>query len=185
MIIGLTGSMGAGKGEVVKILERLGFKYITLSQMVREEARHRGIPEEREKLMEVGNSMRKKHGPGVLAKLALQKIQAHAHDKWVIDGIRNPAEIEELKKDENAHIWGIIADQDFLISRILRRARPSDPKTHQEVLDRIQREWGKGEPQDGQQMERCMRHTDSLIENEGSLQELDKKVMELYNSLQS
>ena len=176
--------MGAGKGEVVKILERLGFKYITLSQMVREEARKQGVPEEREKLMEVGNAMRKAHGPGVLAKFALQKIEGHKHDKWAIDGIRNPAEIEELKKGDNAHIWGLQADQDILISRILRRARPSDPKTHQEVLARIEREWGKGEPPEGQQMERCMRHTDVLIENEGSLQELDKKVMELYNSLQ-
>ncbi len=184
MIIGLTGSMGAGKGEVVKILERMGFEYITLSQMVREEARRRGIPEEREKLMEVGNAMRKKHGPGVLAKLALQKIQAHPHDKWVIDGIRNPAEIEELKKDEKAHIWGLQADQDLLIARILKRARPSDPKTREEVLRRIEREWGKGEPPDGQQMERCMRHTDVLIENEGTLQELDKKVMALYSELQ-
>ena len=181
MIIGLTGSMGAGKGEVVKILERLGFKYVTLSQMVREEARKRGIPEEREKLMEVGNSMRKKEGPGVLAKRALQKIQARRHGKWVIDGIRNPAEIQELKKDENAHIWGLQADRDLLISRILKRARPSDPKTHQEVIERVEREWGKGEPPEGQQMERCMRHTDELIENEGSLEELDKKVMELYN----
>ncbi len=137
MIIGLTGSMGAGKGEVVKILERLGFKYITLSQMVREEARRRGIPEEREKLMEVGNSMRAKEGHGVLAKKALKKIQVHSHDKWVIDGIRNPAEIDELKKGENVHIWGLTADRDMLVSRILKRARPSDPKTEEEIMNRI------------------------------------------------
>lgn len=183
MIIGLTGSMGAGKGEVVKILERLGFRYITLSQMVREEARRRGISEEREKLMEVGNSMRQKHGPGVLAKLALQKIQAHSHDQWVIDGIRNPAEIEELKKGENAHIWGIKADRDLLVSRILKRARQSDPKTAEEIMKKIEREWGVGEPPEGQQVERCLRHSDVLIENEETLEELDKKVMKLYNKL--
>lgn len=183
MIIGLTGSMGAGKGEVVKILERLGFEYITLSQMVREEARARGVPEEREKLMEVGNALRGIEGAGVLAKRALQKIKLHPHDKWVIDGIRNPAEIDEVKKGENAHVWGLHADREILVERILKRGRPSDAKTPEEILHKIEREWGKDEPHDGQQMERCMEKIDVLIKNEGTLDELDKKVMELYNKL--
>lgn len=107
MIIGLTGSMGCGKGEIVNILQKKGFEYITLSSMVREEARLRGIPEEREKLMEVGNSMRAEGGVGILAKKALQKIVSSAQDKWVVDGIRNPAEIDELKlNNKKVYIYG-------------------------------------------------------------------------------
>jgi len=182
MIIGLTGSMGAGKGEVVKILDPLGFQYITLSQMVREEARKKGIPEEREKLMEVGNHMRQTEGAGVLGKRALQKIRGSENDKWVVDGIRNPAEIDALKEGQNVHIVGLQANRDLLVQRILKRGRESDPKIAEEVIARIQREWGKGEPPEGQQMERCMQKIDHLIVNEGTLEELDKVVISYYNA---
>lgn len=183
MIIGLTGSMGSGKGEVVKILEKVGFRYITLSQMVREEARKRGVPEEREQLMEVGNSMRAADGNGVLAKAALQKINESGHDKWVVDGIRNPAEVDELKKNPDAHVVGLHADRKLLIERILKRNRDSDPNSHEEILHKIEREWGKGETEEGQQMEQCVQKADIIIENEGTLEELDKKFIDYYNGL--
>ncbi|MFH1284058.1 MAG: AAA family ATPase [Candidatus Peregrinibacteria bacterium] len=185
MIIGLTGSMGCGKGEVVKILEKEGFSYITLSSMVREEARKRGVPEEREVLMEVGNSMRAKEGSGVLGKRALNHIQNSENDKWVVDGIRNPAEITELKKSDAVYIVGVNADKYILVERILSRQRESDPKAEDEILSRIERELGKGESEDGQQVGKCIELADIVIDNEGTLEELSQKFMEYYNSVRT
>jgi dephospho-CoA kinase len=180
MIIGLTGSMGCGKGEVVKILEKEEFKYITLSMMVREEARRRGVPEERERLMEVGNSMRKEGGAGILARRALETISASGYDKWVIDGIRNPAEIIELKKGENVYIVGIKTDLDLLVERIISRNRESDAKTRDDIVHKVRREWGEGEPEDGQQVGKCMEKVDFLIDNNGTLQDLNRNFSEYY-----
>ncbi|MBU1151400.1 AAA family ATPase [Patescibacteria group bacterium] len=185
LVIGLTGPMGCGKGEVVKLLEKEGFEYITLSMMVREEARRRGIEEEREKLMEVGNSMRSAEGAGVLAARALRKIMESGHDNWVVDGIRNPAEIEELKTIKNAHVVGISANEDILVERVLGRGRESDAKDRDEILRKLRREWGVGEPEDGQQLEKCMERADVIIPNEGTLEELHKKFIEYYNFLRS
>lgn len=184
MIIGLTGSMGCGKGEVVNILEKRGFSYITLSMMVREEARKRGVPEEREQLMEVGNSMRAEGGAGVLAERALQKIAESGHDKWVVDGIRNPAEIDALKKGKDVHVVGVHASKDILVERILSRGRESDAKVRDDIIRKLERELGKGEPEDGQQVAKCMEKVDQIIENEGTLQELDAKFETFYRSVQ-
>jgi len=198
MIIGLTGSMGCGKGEIVKILEKEGFSYITLSMMVREEARKRGIEEEREKLMEVGNSMRREEGAGVLARRAVAKILASGHDKWVIDGIRNPAEIDEVRKveEKKADFIGVIDGKDFrsfivgvnterelLISRILSRARESDAKTKDEIVRKIDRELGVGEPEDGQQVAKCLQKVDVMIDNNGTLAELSNGFLDWYNKV--
>jgi dephospho-CoA kinase len=190
MIIGLTGSMGCGKGEIVKILEKEGFLYITLSMMVREEARKRGIEEEREKLMEVGNSMRREEGAGVLARRAVAKILASGHDKWVVDGIRNPAEIDEIKKvtpvegkDFRSFIIGVETEKELLISRILSRARESDAKTRDEIVRKIDRELGVGEPQDGQQVAKCLQKVDVMIENNGTLEELSSGFLKWYNGV--
>lgn len=183
LIIGLTGSMGCGKGEIVKILEKKGFQYITLSMMVREEARKRGVAEEREKLMEVGNSMRKESGAGVLAQRALEKIENSEGDLWIVDGIRNPAEIDALKKGENVHIVGVSTDREVLVERILGRARESDAKDRVEILRKLEREWGVGEPPDGQQVGKCMEKADIVIPNMGTLEELDEAFVAFYEKV--
>lgn len=190
MIIGLTGSMGCGKGEIVKILEKEGFSYITLSMMVREEARKRGVEEEREKLMEVGNSMRREEGAGVLARRAVAKILSSGHDKWVIDGIRNPMEIDELRKfnvgREKADFVGVVGvntERELLISRILSRTREGDAKTRDEIIRKIDRELGVGEPKDGQQVAKCLQKVDVMIDNNGTLAELNNGFLKWYVSV--
>lgn len=185
MIIGLTGSMGCGKGEVVKILQKEGFDYITLSSMVREEARKRGVPEEREKLMEIGNFMRSEDGAGVLASRAIEKIKASDCDKWIIDGIRNPAEIAELRKGKDVHIVAVNAGRDVLVERIFRRSRQSDPDVYAEIISRIERELGKGESDDGQQVAKCINDADIVIDNEGTLEELSDKFLSFYSKTQN
>jgi dephospho-CoA kinase len=183
IIIGLTGPMGAGKGEVTRVLQAKGFEYISLSSMVREEARRRGVEEEREQLMEVGNSMREEHGTGVLAKKGLEKIQNSDCNLWVVDGIRNPAEIVELKASGLAAIVGVNAPRELIVSRILKRARPGDATDEASIIAKLDREWGVGEPDDGQQMERCMEKVDILIQNDGTLAELDQKIISYYHSV--
>lgn len=181
MIIGLTGSMGCGKGEVVKILQNLGFRYITLSSIVKEEAKKRGVFEEREQLMDIGNELRKKEGAGVLAKRVLGKITASGYEKWVIDGIRNPAEIEALRKVENVFIIGISVNQELLIERIFGRGRSGDSKAREEIVRKIEREWGKGELASGQQVGKCMDMADVIVSNDGAIKELGEKVISYYN----
>ncbi len=176
MLIGLTGTMGSGKGEVVRVLEKLGFQYLTLSQMVREEAKRQGIPEERERFQDLGNAMRAQGGLGVLAKKALEKIGTEGGDRWMVDGIRNPAEIDELRKKGSVHIVGVTTDRDTAVLRILQRGRPSDPKTREEVLQRIEREWEeKGKPE-GQQVGLCVKKADRVLNNSGTLEEFVRRV---------
>ena len=99
MLIGLTGPMGSGKTTVLEVLKKLDYQYVTLSDMIREEADRRGIRQERENMMNIGQNLREEFGAGVLAERALQKAKKSGGGNWVIDGIRNPAEVEILKKN--------------------------------------------------------------------------------------
>ncbi len=185
MIIGLTGSMGCGKGVVVEILEEMGFEYITLSMMVREEARLRGVEEEREKMMEVGNSMRAAEGAGVLAKRALKKIATSDNPNWVVDGIRNPAEIDALREADDVHVFGIETNHEILVERIMERGRESDATERDAILHKIEREWGQGEPEDGQQVGKCMAKVDYTVDNNGTLEEYKENFMNYFNQIKN
>ena len=92
MVIGLTGKNGSGKTEIAKYLLSRGFEYHSLSDEIREEAGKRGGPVTREVLIEVGNDLRGRFGPGVLAERILLRLD---HERnHVVDSIRNPAEVE-------------------------------------------------------------------------------------------
>ena len=171
--IGLTGPLASGKGEVSKFLKSKGFNYISLSDMVREELRKRGLEETRDNLMMVGNSLRKDEGAGVLGKRVREKIESNSNKlNWVIDGIRNPAEIRELRKMENFFLLAVAAPKETLIKRVKERKRGSDPLSDEEIEKKLVREWGIGEPPDGQQVGACMGEADFFIMNDNSLDEL-------------
>lgn len=180
MIVGLTGLMASGKGEAVKILIENGFKHVTLSDMLRKEAQKQGIEASRENLQNLGDKMRKEHGAGVLAMKARESV--NENENWVIDGIRNPAEIVELRKARNITVIGIHADREVLVQRILSRNREGDKKSREEIESLLDREIGISQPEDGQQVGKCMQMVDHLIVNEGTLEELRDKMLAMVHS---
>src|SRR5262249_18412042 len=96
MIIGLTGKNAAGKGAVADFLKNKSFYYYSLSDVIREELESKGIPVTRDTLIIAGNDMRQRFGPDILARLTIKKIDPNRN--YVVDSIRNPAEVEALRK---------------------------------------------------------------------------------------
>jgi len=180
MYIGMTGPIASGKGEVIKLLEEKGYKYISLSDIVREECDKRGLERVRLNLQNTGDSLRKEFGAGVLGMKVREKVLAEPDTDWVIDGVRNPAEVEELRKMDGFHLIAVTANRDILMERVLSRAREDDQNTtEEEILARIKRDWGEGEPPEGQQVGKCVEMADFTILNEGTLEELHEQFEEI------
>ncbi len=176
-IIGLTGVMASGKGEVVKLLVNRGFKYISLSDIVRREVALRGVEVNRSEMQDIGNSLRAKGGAGVLGSMVREEILSSSVSHWVVDGIRNPAEVEELKKIKGFQLWAVeVKNIGILIDRIKLRRRQGDSEDENVLKERIMRELGKNEPPDGQQVEKSMAMADWSLDNSSSLEELHKVV---------
>ena len=74
MLIGLTGRIASGKGQIVEYLEKKGFEYYTISKVVREEAAKINIPITRESLQDVGNLIRRYEGSGGWIKRLIQRL---------------------------------------------------------------------------------------------------------------
>lgn len=178
MIIGLTGRIASGKGEIAEFLKEKGFEYYTISQAVREEASKIKIPITRESLQDVGDLIRKYEGTGGWIKRIIQKINLSKNQ--VIDGIRNPGEIEELKKTENFVLISVNAAQKIRFERVLNRDKPSDPKDWEGFVKIDERDFEDKSNPNGQQVGKCMNMADYKLENNGTLDELKSKIEELY-----
>ena len=91
----LAGPAGAGKTMVAEMLVRdYGFTRVSLGGICREEARRRGLPQDRATLQAMGDALRGQE-PARVAILAWQGIR-RAQGPVVIDGVRLRAEAEWL-----------------------------------------------------------------------------------------
>ena len=166
MIIGLTGSIGSGKGVVSDFLKEKGFVYLSLSNKVREIGKKRGIEINRKSLQDLGNKLREEDGVGVLSKYILEEINDKNYEKVVVDGIRNPSEIEVLRKLEGFFLVSVDAPQKIRFERIKERYRESDPKTWDKFLEVDNRDKGVGETLTGQKVGKCMEMADFFLIND-------------------
>ncbi|PIR49187.1 hypothetical protein COU80_00355 [Candidatus Peregrinibacteria bacterium CG10_big_fil_rev_8_21_14_0_10_55_24] len=176
-VIGLTGSLGSGKGEVVKMLSSRGFRAISLSDIVREEATKRGLEHTRENLQNTGNALREKHGPGALGKRVRETIEHDSSAQWIVDGIRNPGEAEELRRIPGFKMVGLSADREIIIRRVMERQREgANALSRESIIEKLEREMGKGEPPEGQQVGKCLNNVDYIFLNESTLEDLERKL---------
>jgi dCMP deaminase len=131
MILGISGLNGAGKGEVVRFLEQRSFHPLSLSDVIREELRSKGLDETRDRMIEAGTALRAAEGPGVLAMRLVRSFEPDRNT--VIDSVRHPAEVEVLRRHTDALrlIWVTAADETRL-TRIRARGRGGDPTTLEE-----------------------------------------------------
>src|ERR1051326_9279150 len=123
MLIGLTGRNASGKGEVARYLQRKSFYYHSLSDVIRDEIRTRGLDPTRDLLITVGNELRQRYGSNILAERILAKIEDDKH--YVIDSIRNPTVVDTFRTAKNFKLIRIEAPPETRFQRILHRQRES------------------------------------------------------------
>ncbi|MEW5955018.1 MAG: AAA family ATPase [Candidatus Micrarchaeota archaeon] len=184
--IGLTGTFASGKGAVIEAAEKiLGKKAAVLStsDFVREETTRRGLSLERTNLQKVSTAMRQERGFGVFAEIALKRADALSSSVKVVlvDGIRNPGEVEMLRNavGKNFRLWAVDAPISLRYQRVKSRARAGEHLLSFAEFKASEEKERKGAGAAGQLIDACMALADENIENDGSLEELEKKVAAL------
>jgi len=183
-VIGLTGTIGSGK-EVVKdsIKKKYDCYYVTLSDIIKSEMEKKKGTFNRTTLQDMGTEMRKKYGDHILAMLAIEYL-GRDKEAIIIDGIRNTAEIEYLKKKfgDDFKLVAVDAPQEIRFQRIVDRGR-EDPKAWEEFVRADERDQGIGEEEHGLHVKDCVDRADFLIVNDGSLEGLENNVNEVMEKI--
>ena len=119
MIIGLTGTLGSGKGMVAEYLtKKHNFTYYSVRNFFAQEVLHRGKMVNRDTIAEVAASVRAEHG----ATYALEQLMSQmlTGKNVVIESIRTKEEAQYLKS-KGAFLWAIDADLQVRYQRTLQR----------------------------------------------------------------
>ena len=188
--IAIVGPIGAGKTTVSDILiEEFGYVRYKISQGLYDEVERRGLERTRIILQDVGDDLRNLKGPGVLSKLAVEKLKKDGVDqskKIVFESIRNHNEILVLQEEYGDELFVISVDTPLEVRykrAVERKGQYNEQDTTFEEFKKIaERDLGKGNGENEQNVLKCMELADIEISNDGTLEDLKKKVETLVIS---
>lgn len=145
LVVGLAGMPGAGKSVVVNVARERGYGVLVMGDVVREEARRRGLEPTPDNIGRIMVELRRKEGSTVISKRCIPKIERVTRDRLVIDGIRSLQEVEEFKKHfPNFILVAVHSSPQTRFRRLHYRQRSDDPKNWQIFRERDMRELSVG-----------------------------------------
>lgn len=175
MIIGVTGTDGAGKGAAVDFLVRKrSCTHYSSRQVIEAEVVARGLESNRQQLRLVANDLRAQYGNDVLVARALKQIGVDQVSCAVIESVRTLAEAETLR-DAGGVLLAIDADPKERYRRISGRKSATDNISYEDFLAQEKIEMNDADPH-GMQKAAVIKSADYTIMNNGSLRALWQKM---------
>jgi|SRR3989344_3270015 len=176
-IIGVTGTNGAGKGEVVRYLvESLGFMHYSVSDFIVEEITRNGLTVDRDNMIMVGNDLRAIFGPAHIVEELYKKASEDGGDS-VIESLRALAEMRRVR-ELGGTIIGIDADVRIRYERIRARRSSKDAISFEQFIAQEHSEMNPGNPTK-QDLRGALARADVVITNDGTLEELHGRLDEV------
>ncbi len=174
MILGLTGSFGAGKGWVANYLvTEKGFAHFSARTFIIAEITRLGLPINRDSMIVVANDLRKNHGPTYIFEQLVGMAKEHGGD-CVVESIRAVAEAQYLK-GQGGVVLGIDATPEIRYDRIRKRGNETDNVTFAEWRDQEIRESNPDDPTK-QDIFGALRESDHIISNDGDEEALRQAI---------
>ena len=176
-IIGITGTLGAGKGTIVEYLtENRDFQHYSVRQFLIEEIEKRGLPINRDSMTNVANELRAANTPYYIVG-ELYKQAMSSGKNAVIESIRTPGEVEFLQQQGSFILIAVDADSKLRFDRIKKRKSATDQIDYATFLSNEKREMTTADP-NKQNLQKCIKMADFILNNNGSIGELIEKLEE-------
>ncbi len=137
---------GCGKEEFLAVAAARGFTVIRMGDVVRDEAKRRGLPVTDAAVGPLAHEERKAHGYGIWAERTIPHVTGQ---RVVIDGLRGGAEVDVFRRAFGARlaVVAIHASPRRRFERVSKRGRSDDVGSWEEFSIRDERElgWGLGD----------------------------------------
>ncbi len=178
IIIGITGTLGAGKGTVVKYLvENYGFVHFSVRKFITKEIKNRNLPLNRDTLTLIGNDLRQNHSPSYIVDCLYKEAEKEGNN-CVIESIRTPGEVMSLRKHENFKLLSIDADPIIRYERIRLRNSETDQVQYETFIANEMREYESNDP-NKQNLGKCIEMADFHLTNNGTIEDLYNEIEKL------
>ena len=177
MILCITGMPGSGKSIISDVAKSLGFRVVSMGDVIRKEAEARSMEITPASLGALMLELRKMEGQDALAKRCFADIRK-GKAPVIVEGVRNPEELDYFKCSADILLIAVHASPATRFDRILKRARPDDPKDLATFRERDLRELKVG-------LGSVIAQADKMFLNEGTLEELQATAKKFFEGVRS
>jgi dephospho-CoA kinase len=181
IIIGITGTLGAGKGTVVEYLQQKGFRHYSARDLLVKEIVKRGLTVDRDCMVVVANELRSKNSPNYLAE-ELYREAATSGENAVIESLRTEGEVNALRQKGGFYLIAVDADTRSRYDRIIARGSETDKISFEEFLRHEKREMYSADPNQ-QNLAKCAEMADHQIFNNGTREQLYTEIDEVLKNM--
>lgn len=173
MIIGVTGTNGAGKGTVVEYLIQKGFQHYWVREFLVEEIKKRGLPVNRSSMRDVANDLRRTHGPSYVIEMLYARAKGSGGNA-LIESVRVLGEANFLH-EHGVMLIAVDADRKVRYERSIARSSETDKVDFDTWVKEEEREWANTAEWD-MDVVGVMKIADFTITNNGTLEELHTQI---------
>jgi len=182
IIFGITGTLGAGKGTIVEyLISKYNFEHYSVRSYLIERIEEKGLPVNRDSMVVVANELRASQSPSYIID-ELHKKAVESGKNCIIESIRTPGEVDSLRKKENFWLIAVDADPKVRYERITARKSETDNVSFDAFVENEKREMTSSDP-NKQNLSKCIEMADFVIDNSGSLFDLQQKVKDVLKKI--
>ena len=176
-VIGVVGYPASGKGEISRIATEMGVPVVVMGDVIRREAARAGLGTGDTALGEMAKRLRREGGMDAVALATIPAVEALDAPLVVIDGLRGDAEVKRFRERFPGFLLiGIVSAFEKRLARSSARGRSDDLSRAADLRNRDRREDGFG-------LGRALAGADRVIENNGSLEDFERKARSLLFDL--
>jgi dephospho-CoA kinase len=183
MVIGITGSLGGGKGTVVDyLISKHGFSHYSSSGLLTEMLKERNETVDRDAMYHLANELRAKNPAGVPAETFAKYEAEDGESDAIFESLHTVREVDFIKS-VGGIVLAVTADSDIRYERILSRGSVKDNVTKEQFIAQQEREEKGSADKNKSNIFDTIKVADFVIENNGTLEELQQKVDEILKNI--
>ncbi len=183
MIVGITGSIGGGKGTVVDFLkDKKHFTHYSSSDHLISILESRNEAVDRDGMNRVANELRANNSAGVPAETYKKYLAEGEGRDVILESLHSVPEVDFIKSIGGVVI-GVTADPNIRFDRISKRGSVKDNVSKEKFIAQQEREEKGSNNSNESNIFDTLRQADYIIENNGTLEDLYTQIEEILKKI--